>query len=77
MTVRGLEVQQRLHKAEKCLTRLVGLDPTYTPQYFEGQWDRQRTLQKAVISKQVQERQERLAILLSLEESLFEAWYVS
>lgn len=73
MRVRGLEVQRRHIEAEKCLARLRAVDPLYTAEYFESQWTQQKDLQKVFISVRVKEQQARLEVLLTFEESLYEA----
>ncbi|KAH9808074.1 hypothetical protein DFH28DRAFT_911363 [Melampsora americana] len=77
MTDKGLEARRRLQEADKCLTRLSSIDPQYTSNYFESQWERQRNLQKSVINERVQQKQDRLKILLRLEEDLYETRCVS
>lgn len=76
MKIWGREVRRRLLEAEKCLERLLSINPKYTVQYFEGQWERQKTLQKATISESAKEKRERLSVLLNLEENSHEARWV-
>ncbi|KAH9806922.1 hypothetical protein DFH28DRAFT_1157713 [Melampsora americana] len=70
MTTKRVEVRRRLQEAENSLQRLQLIQPQYTSQYFQDQWERQRALQKTFINEQVQEKRERLKILLRLEENL-------
>lgn len=63
----------KLETAESSLSDLLKRRPKYTREYFENQWNRQRDLQSKAISESVQDRTERLGVLLELEEQLFDA----
>lgn len=72
MADKGTEARRRLQEADRCLARLSTIDEQYTADYFETQWERQRNIQKAFINERVQEKRDRLKILLRLEEDLHE-----
>lgn len=73
MIRRCTDVLSRLESAQTSLSDLLKRRPKYTREYFADQWGRQRMLQGTAISKDVQDRTERLGVLLQLEEQLFDA----
>lgn len=53
------------------LGNLLTLNARYTPEYFNAQWDRQRTLQlSATENENVRDLEEQMIELLELEEKL-------
>jgi O-acetyl-ADP-ribose deacetylase (regulator of RNase III) len=70
---RGKEVRKRLAEAEAELSSILIANPTMTTQYLEVQWNRQREIQKKVISESAQEKRAQLLVYMEFEEELVEA----
>ncbi|EGG12916.1 uncharacterized protein MELLADRAFT_101493 [Melampsora larici-populina 98AG31] len=70
---RGTEVRKRLKEAESELASLLKQDPTMTTEYLEEQWNRQREMQKKLISESAKDKRDQILVYLGIEEELVEA----
>ncbi|EGG09555.1 uncharacterized protein MELLADRAFT_104168 [Melampsora larici-populina 98AG31] len=67
------EVEKRLVEAESALHKIQAQHPTHTIVYLETQWNRQRELQRKIISESAKDKRAQLSVLIKLEEGLVEA----
>lgn len=70
---RGFEVRKRLAEAEADLSSILSANPTMTTEYLESQWNRQRLIQKQVISESAKDKRQQLLVYMEFEEELVEA----
>lgn len=68
-----VKYKAELLQAQSVLARLVRANATHTTAYFKEQWERQREIQLRAISVRVQEKRDRLKVMMELEENMIEA----
>ena len=69
----GFEVRKRLAEAEAELSSILIANPTMTTEYLQSQWNRQRHIQKQVISESAKDKRQKLLGYMEFEEELVEA----